>query len=558
MGQIFSSEGDQEEAINSLIDALRWDATNAYAMLMMGNIFARHLDDIDTAMKYYDQALIVKPDDNITINNIGANLMQRGKVSEAKKYFKRAMEINPDYSNTHYALAMIAEMEGDFTGGFVSVIRAVKCNKAKDELYQHSVNLMLQLARKLVDLTNGRDIYESFKLQLEQNGNVPIQIVPDSEIPTAAKIEFSENHDREMHIVRFKQDYPAVEHLIMHELAHLKFVLDARKIEANQLIITTQKHKSDFIKGIAPTIQKLKKMGLPEQSIAKYVSDLFDGINRQMHNAPIDLFIEKYLHDNFDGLRPYQFLSLFNLMKEGVTAVTDKRITELTPLEVLSNSRIFNLLNALQFKDIYGIDLVKDFKPTASELQIARDLYDEYIEYSEDKEPAEEYELLAHWAKDLKLMHNFDIIDEKSFRSKVSNITDILDKIESDPFDIQGNDPVKEEEMKRFQESQKKIGTNMAVAMFMVDAMQKFDHMSVGQIREIAHEIALQGTLGYDPGKNNYRISAFPDTQFSGYHILAYYYVSFAIAIPDMLVKLELPYEEEYRLAKTLYSKNQP
>jgi hypothetical protein len=27
-------------------------------------------DDIDTTMRYYDQALIAKPDDNITINNI--------------------------------------------------------------------------------------------------------------------------------------------------------------------------------------------------------------------------------------------------------------------------------------------------------------------------------------------------------------------------------------------------------------------------------------------------------------------------------------------------------
>ena len=41
MGQILSDEGDQDEAINSLIDALRWDSKNAYALVMMGNIFAK-------------------------------------------------------------------------------------------------------------------------------------------------------------------------------------------------------------------------------------------------------------------------------------------------------------------------------------------------------------------------------------------------------------------------------------------------------------------------------------------------------------------------------------
>ncbi|MBZ0169908.1 MAG: tetratricopeptide repeat protein, partial [Kofleriaceae bacterium] len=58
-GQILSEEGDQEGAINSLIDALRWDPKNAWALLMMGNIFAKYKDDIATAMKYYDQVLKV-------------------------------------------------------------------------------------------------------------------------------------------------------------------------------------------------------------------------------------------------------------------------------------------------------------------------------------------------------------------------------------------------------------------------------------------------------------------------------------------------------------------
>ena len=51
MGQILSDEGDQEEAINCLIDAPRWDSKNGYALLMMGNIFAKFKDDVPTASK---------------------------------------------------------------------------------------------------------------------------------------------------------------------------------------------------------------------------------------------------------------------------------------------------------------------------------------------------------------------------------------------------------------------------------------------------------------------------------------------------------------------------
>ena len=41
LGQIYSEEGNQEEAINCLIDAWRWDPNNTHALTMMGNIFAR-------------------------------------------------------------------------------------------------------------------------------------------------------------------------------------------------------------------------------------------------------------------------------------------------------------------------------------------------------------------------------------------------------------------------------------------------------------------------------------------------------------------------------------
>ena len=125
-GQILSDEGDQDGAINCLIDSLRWDSKNVWALIMMGNIFAKFKDDLPTAFKYYDQALIAKPNDNIAINNIGANLLQRGKIPEAKKYFLDALKINDKYANTHFALGMIAEMDNDLHLAFDYTINAIK------------------------------------------------------------------------------------------------------------------------------------------------------------------------------------------------------------------------------------------------------------------------------------------------------------------------------------------------------------------------------------------------------------------------------------------------
>ena len=93
---------------------------------MLGNIFAKFKNDIKTAMIYYDQALQINPDDHITINNIGANLMQQGKSTEAKEYFRKALKINDKYPNTHFALGMIADMENDLYSAFFSTCKAIK------------------------------------------------------------------------------------------------------------------------------------------------------------------------------------------------------------------------------------------------------------------------------------------------------------------------------------------------------------------------------------------------------------------------------------------------
>ena len=521
---------------------------------MMGNIFAKFKEDVPTAMIYYDQALIANPKDNIAINNIGANLMQQGKLEDAKKYFWEAIKINDQYPNTHFALGMIAEMEGDLHSAFYSTIKAIKFNKNNDVLYQNSVQQSFEIAKKISETDTGKKIFREYRHKLEFEGDREIDIFQDEEIPTAAKFEFAENYNRESHIVKYKSSYPAVEHLIMHELVHLDFVIKARKGKLNQLFISTQNHKTEFIKGLESTIKKFTKMGISEKSIADYCSNLFEGMNRQIFNAPIDLFIENFLFNEYSELRPYQYLSLYTMLQEGLKAVTDKKIVDLSPKDIISKSKIYNLVIAIQFKELYGLDFIKDFQASPVELKTANVFYKEFLEYKDDKEPAEEYELVLHWAEDLKLDKNFELVNEVEFRTKRTDVDNLLSSIEKDPYDLESKDPYKEREMDKFQKSQQSIGINMAVVMFMVDAFQFFEGKPQEEIKKIAFEIAMQGTQGYRPDKDDYRINSIKNKVFSGFHILAYYYVSWSLAIPEMLSQLQLPFDDEFKLALTMYN----
>jgi hypothetical protein len=482
--------------------------------------------------------------------------MQQGKLEEAKKYFHVALKINDQYANTHFALGMIAEMEADLQSAFYSTIQAIKLNKSKDVLYQNSVRQAFDISKKIIATDTGKKIFREYRHKLEFDGDRKIDIIQDEEIPTAAKFEFAENYDRENHIVKYKPSYPAVEHLIMHELVHLDFVIEARKGELNQLFISTQNHKTEFIKGLEPTIKKFNKMGISEKSIADYCSNLFEGMNRQIFNTPIDLFIENFLYNEFAELRPFQFISLYNMLQEGLKAVTDKKIVELSPKDIISKSKVYNIVNAIQFKELFGFDFIKDFNATPIEMKLATDFYDEYLQYKDDKEPAEEYELVLHWAEDLKLGKNFELVNEHEYRTKRTDIDNLLSSIEKYPYDLESKDPYKQREMDKFQKSQEQIGINMAVAMFMVDALQFFEAMPQEEIKKIAIEIAMQGTQGYRPDKDDYRINSVKGKTFSGYHILAYYYVSWSLAIPEMVSQLNLPYEAEYKMALTMHKPN--
>lgn len=387
---------------------------------------------------------------------------------------------------------------------------------------------------------------------MEFEGGTEITLIEDTEILTAAKFELAENYNRKNHVILYKPNYPAGEHLMMHELVHLEFIIEARKDDLNLLFISIQEHKATFMKGLESTINKLSKMGISENSIANYCSSLFEGMNRQIYNTPIDLFIENVIYNEYADLRPYQFLSLFTLIQEGLKAVTDKKIVDHSPKDILSKSKVYNMVNAIQFKELYGVDFIKDFHASPMELKQAQGFYDEYEQYKTDRVPVKEYKLVLRWAKELKLDKYFELVNEKEHRTKRTEIDNLLESIEKDSYDLESKDLHKQREMDKFQKTQETMGTNMAVVMFMVGAMQYFDGMPKEEIKKIAFEIATQGTQGYRPDKKDYKINSIPGKIFSGYQILAYYYVSWSLAIPEMVARLQLPYEEEYKLALTI------
>ena len=63
----------------------------------------------------------------------------------------------------------------------------------------------------------------------------------------------------------------------------------------------------------------------------------------------------------------------------------------------------------------------------------------------------------------------------------------------------------------------------------------------------------MVGVTGIHP-KKKYSIKSIPDKEFGGYQLLAYYYVSWARAIPEKLGALGLPFSKAYESALQMYN----
>jgi len=506
LGQAYSMIGNDEEGINYLIDALKWNPKNNYALIMIGNIFARNKNDIETARKYYQQVIENDPNDNIAINNLGTNLIQAGKIDEGMQYLMKAYSINPDYPNTLYGIGLVNQMKGGNDAAFEFALKCIKkCGEGERGLSKTAQQLLLESAQALIKTDIGKKLFHDYRTHLQEKSGKEIKVEIDDTLDTAAKFEFAEKYDRDYHLIKYNQKYPAHHHLMMHELVHLDFATSARSDSRNKLFISNNKTKEIFINDLRQHRQVMLNRGIPDISINEYLDSLFDGINSQIFNAPIDLFIEDKLFQEFKEIRPYQLLSLYSIISDGIKATTDKNIVSLSPIAILRASKILNLIGAYQFRDLYGIDLTGNFKAAVLEEKTAKDMYAEFYEYRDDRGSGEEYELIENWAKDLKLEKYFELVDEEIF-GKEKSLDDIIDEIEKDPFDLESRDPRKEKEMEDFQKSQKEMGTNMAVVMYMVEALEFFQNMPKQKIKEIAYEIALQGTQGYRPENKNYII----------------------------------------------------
>ena len=183
----------------------------------------------------------------------------------------------------------------------------------------------------------------------------------------------------------------------------------------------------------------------------------------------------------------------------------------------------------MHFKDIYGIDLLHEYRPTKQEFDQAKDLYDEFKAYLDSYKAGDEYEMMEYYVQSLKMEDLLEMMDESrmtnGMRADVSLESDLKERGKT-ALSEEDVDVANAEFALNHQDGADPTET-MMMAMYMLGAMEYFDTLDSQDVHRIALEIAMVGVNGINP-KNKYSIKSIPDKEFGGYQLLAYYYVSWA------------------------------
>ena len=95
-----------DKAYDELIESLRCQPRNMWALILMGNLLTKEKNDIDGAKAYYDKVLEYYPDNAIAINNVAATYMEQKEYEKAIPLMQKVIDIDDSYINSFYGLAL--------------------------------------------------------------------------------------------------------------------------------------------------------------------------------------------------------------------------------------------------------------------------------------------------------------------------------------------------------------------------------------------------------------------------------------------------------------------
>src|SRR5919198_610292 len=142
------------------------------------------------------------------------------------------------------------------------------------------------------------------------------------------------------HRILFLPGVVGVDHLIAHECGHVMRLWSVSP-EERRLATSDRELQVAAIEQLGDELTRLANKGIPPEVLARMFETVYHGTVRQVTNVPIDLCIERWLYEDYPGLREAQRESLLSQLREA-QQVLAPNIAQATPPTVFHASNAMN------------------------------------------------------------------------------------------------------------------------------------------------------------------------------------------------------------------------
>ena len=174
------------EAKDQLVDVLRLSPDDVWGYVLLGNIFAKHENDLETGERFYRKALELDPQDSRALINYAALKTERKDPEGARALFEQAIVLDPRPPNPYYGLAMLVNDAGKTAESLAVLDRMFDDAKFDDvrmaDLRKECREFYLRLSAQVADTDHDRlwkDVL-AYRDQIAGITACPVDLIEDN------------------------------------------------------------------------------------------------------------------------------------------------------------------------------------------------------------------------------------------------------------------------------------------------------------------------------------------------------------------------------------------
>lgn len=546
LGMAYMEAGYPAAAKTQLIQAIKLNPKDAWAYLILGNLYFHAEQDYGSAERYYATASDLAPDDPYVLNSYAGLLGKRGRSAEALALFDRAIERAPQLPTPRMGRALALSQMGDDAGA-LEALEALFAQPLSDDarhagVYDDARRAYADLRRRSAaasadeTLQRMRQVLADYRTET----GIEVRLEPDPALLIDAKIEMAWRTGRPYHAIKFAGGGVSA-YTIAHEFEHLRMEAAARTAGVNRLFTTEPAQTALAERSLEKDLRKIRnRRGVDPSRLERYLAGLVPNLLTQLYNLPLDCYINRRVYGAYPWLRDALFTGLAAEQATSRQMIAHSDLQAMTPTRIYQSSLALNAAYALFVDELFGgvTAYAAAYQPTGM-LATGRRLYDLYRQAGDA--PGAELDLVDAWAEELRLSEWY------TWRADGSE----AEAATAGHRPPQHGQAVREGGITNpafFADA----AADMATTHYLLSALRRFGRMEPSAIWAMTREIAELGQSGIDYGKGEqYTLHTAPGETFSGMELLCLQYVGFQLTHPEL--DLGLPFAAAYQRALHLY-----